>query len=344
MTPTQPDIAIAGCGAVSTLYYAPAFAILQQRGRIGRVVAFDPDTAHAQAFAGLVRGTEVFQHFDDLLASSADLLIVASPPMVHADQAIAALNAGKNVLCEKPVAIGSIQARQMIEAAARNKRRLFAGQVRRQFPATNAIRDIVQSGLLGPISAVTCFEGSPFSWPVSGPRYFSRSSSGGGVLQDIGSHCLDLLTWWLGEPGTIAYEDDAFSGIEANCLVTLDYPGFQAKIRLSRDWAQPNLYRIAGTKGWLEWPVNNPRNFRFVLSGGDTADTRMRAPPGDNFHQAFARQIEAALDDDKNAVSATDILPTIALIETCYAKRAAMALPWLGPHELARARALSRPS
>ncbi|MFK4809716.1 Gfo/Idh/MocA family protein [Devosia sp. ZW T5_3] len=344
MTAPQANIAIAGCGAVSTLYYAPALAILQQKGRIGRVVAFDPDAARARAFAGLISGTEVSQSFDALVSSPGDLLIVASPPMAHADQVIAALDAGKNVLCEKPLAIGSVQARQMIEAAARNDRLLFAGHVRRQFPATNAIRDIVRSGLLGQISAVTCFEGGPFSWPVSGPGYFSRSSSGGGVLQDIGSHCLDLLTWWLGEPDQIAYEDDAFGGVEANCLVTLDYPGFQAKIRLSRDWAQPNVYRIVGAKGWLEWPVNDPRNFRFALSGGDTADTQMRAPPGDDFHQAFARQIEAALDNDKNAVSAADILPTIAMIEACYANRAAMALPWLGADELARARALSRPS
>ncbi|UXN72369.1 Gfo/Idh/MocA family oxidoreductase [Devosia sp. A8/3-2] len=259
--------------------------------------------------------------------------------MAHADQVIAALNAGKDVLCEKPLAIGGARARQMIEAAARNNRLLFAGHVRRQFPATNAIRDIVRSGLLGPISAVTCFEGGPFSRPVSGPGYFSRSSSGGGVLQDIGSHCTDLLTRWLGKPDHVAHEDDAFGGVEANCLVTLDYHGFRAKIRLSRDWAQPNIYRIVGAGGWLEWPVNNPRNFRFALSGGDTADTQMRAPQGDDFHRAFARQIEAALDNDKNVVSAADILPTIAMIETCYANRAAMALPWLAPDELARAHA-----
>ncbi|KFC67371.1 putative oxidoreductase [Devosia sp. LC5] len=344
MITTPANIAIAGCGAVSTLYYAPALAILQQKGRIGRITAFDPNAAQAHAFAGLVGGTEVSQTFDDLLALPADLLIVASPPMAHADQVIATLNAGKHVLCEKPLAIGSAQARQMIEASVRNNRLLFVGHVRRQFPATNAIRDIVRSGLLGQISAVTCFEGGPFSWPISGSGYFSRASSGGGVLQDIGTHCLDLLIWWLGEPDTIAYEDDAFGGVEANCLVTLDYPGFQAKIRLSRDWAQPNIYRIVGAGGWLEWPVNDARNFRFALSGGDTADTQMRAPQGDDFHQAFARQIEAALDGSRNAVSAADILPAIALIETCYANRAAMTLPWLGPGERARARALSRPS
>lgn len=342
MTAKAANIAIAGCGAVSTLYYAPALALLQQKGRIGSVTAFDPDAARAQAFAGLVSGVTISSNFTELLASPADLLIVASPPMAHADQVIAALNAGMNVLCEKPLAIGSAQAKQMIEAATRNNRRLLAGHIRRQFPATNAIHDIVQSGLLGTISAVTCFEGGPFAWPISGPGYFSRASSGGGALQDIGTHCLDLVTWWLGAPSTVAYADDAFGGVEANCLVTLDYPTFQAKIRLSRDWAQPNVYRITGTKGWLEWQVNDTQNFRFALSGGDVANVQIPASQGDEFHLAFARQIEAALDDNQNAVSAAEILPTIAMIETCYANRTAMPLPWLSPDETTRARTLSR--
>lgn len=343
MTAKGADIAIAGCGAVSTLYYAPALALLQQKGRIGRITVFDPDASRAQAFAGLVSGATISPDFNTLLTTPADLLIVASPPMAHADQVIAALNAGKHVLCEKPLAIGSAQAHQMIDAATSNNRRLLAGHIRRQFPATNAIHDIIQSGLLGTISAVACFEGGPFAWPISGPGYFSPASSGGGVLQDIGTHCLDLVTWWLGAPTTLAYEDDAFGGVEANCLVTLDYPTFRAKIRLSRDWAQPNIYRITGAKGWLEWQANDPQNFRLALSGGDVANVQMPAPQGDYYHLAFARQIEAALDNDKNAVSAAEILPTIAMIETCYAHRAAMSLPWLGPDETVRANALSRP-
>lgn len=337
---TASAIAIAGCGAVSTLYYAPALALLQQRGRIGGVTAFDVDMDRARAFAGLLRQTSVVPSFADLLAGPAELLIVASPPMAHADQVIAGLSAGKHVLCEKPLAIGSVQAQQMIEASARSGRRLLAGHMRRQFPATNAIAGIVRSGLLGDISAVTCFEGGPFAWPVSGPGYFSRASSGG-VLQDIGTHCLDLVTWWLGQPIGLRYEDDALGGVEANCLVTLSYSGFTARIRLSRDWAQPNVYRITGARGWLEWPVNDPLNFTLSLPGSGIANVRAEAPAGDDFHRAFARQIEAALDGSDNAVSASAVLPVIAMIETCYATRTPMALPWLAPEEAVRARALT---
>lgn len=335
------NIAIAGCGAVSMLYYAPALALLQQQSRIDGVTAFDPDMGRAKAFAGLLQRADVEPSFTDLLASPADLLIVASPPMAHAEQVIAALNAGKHVLCEKPLAIGIAQAQQMIEASNRSGRRLLAGHMRRQFPATNAIAGIVRSGLLGDISAVTCFEGGPFAWPISGPGYFSRGSSGGGVLQDIGTHCLDLVTWWLGQPIGLRYEDDALGGVEANCLVTLSYSGFTARIRLSRDWAQPNVYRITGATGWLEWPVNDPLNFTLSLPGSGIANVRAEAPAGDDFHRAFARQIEAALDGSANAVSASAVLPVITMIETCYATRTPMSLPWLAPEEAVRARALA---
>jgi predicted dehydrogenase len=66
---------------------------------------------------------------------------------------------------------------------------------------------------------VEAFEGGQFDWPVRSTGYFTRAQSGGGVLQDIGTHVLDLLAWWFGEPEALLYEDDAMGGVEANCRI-----------------------------------------------------------------------------------------------------------------------------
>lgn len=338
-------VAVVGCGAVSSIYYAPALARLVQDGRVRRVTAFDPHAERARAFANLAGAELVETSFEDLLTRGADLLIVASPPTLHAAQSIAAMEAGMDVLCEKPVATSAAEATAMIDAATRTVRRLFAGQVRRQFPATRAIADVVHSGLLGDIREVTSFEGGPFAWPIAGPSYFSRASSGGGVLQDIGTHCLDLLQWWFGQPRGVHYEDDAFGGVEANCLARLDYGSFQATMRLSRDWARPNVYRIVGSKGWLTWSVNEALNFDFHLAGNTHSQVLMAAVPGsspDDFQQAFIQQILGAMPAGTGGTELQSVLPTISLIERCYTDRVAMQLPWLAPEEAARAVALPR--
>ena len=337
------DVAVVGCGAVSTLYYAPALMRLRRRGVVGRITAFDPDAGRAHTFAELADGKTVGS-FDELLELGAGLVIVASPPMLHVAQSIAALEAGMDVLCEKPLAIGAAQAQAMIDAAKRTGTRLFAGYVRRQFPATKAIADFLRSGLLGEITGVTCFEGGPFAWPVAGPSYFSRASSGGGVLQDIGTHCFDLLHWWFGAPDRCDYQDDAFGGVEANCVARLDYGSFQATMRLSRDWAQPNVYRIVGSGGWLAWQVNDPVNYEFQMFGNAPAKVSMTVSDGDDFHQAFVRQIEGALHGGTDGSEVTSVPASVSLIERCYADRVSMRLPWLAPAEAASAESLAEGS
>src|SRR4029453_5405760 len=81
------------------------------------------------------------------------------------------------------------------------------------------------------------------------------------------THCLDLLTWWLGVPTSITYADDALGGVEANCRVDLRFGAVRAAVRLSRDWAQPNRYVLTGRDGWLGWTVNEANRFDHGASG-----------------------------------------------------------------------------
>jgi hypothetical protein len=89
------------------------------------------------------------------------------------------------------------------------RRVLAVGLVRRFLPACQTIRAILRQGILGDVQSFHFAEGGTFRWPTHSTTYFQRSTAAGGVLADIGTHLLDLITWWMGEPSEIRYEDDA---------------------------------------------------------------------------------------------------------------------------------------
>ncbi|TPL53547.1 Gfo/Idh/MocA family oxidoreductase [Mesorhizobium sp. B2-4-2] len=333
-------LVLAGCGAVTKLYYAEALSRLQGRGQIAVAAIFDPEAKSAAVVQARLPGAKVAASFDGLLAVGADVAIIASPPRYHLDQSMQALRAGMHVLCEKPMATSSSDADLILAVAAANNLHVATGLVRRQFPATRSIKAMVEGGLIGKIQGVCCFEGGPFQWPVASTSYFSRAESGGGVLQDIGTHCLDLLTWWFGEPHEIHYADDAMGGVEANCLVRLGFGDFEATVRLSRDWARPNLYRLEGERGSISWAVNETELVEIALKGCRTAATASFTNTDDrsrDFVDAFCDQISDLVDTVRNGTllsgSATAGRNVLKRIEECYARRKRLDMPWLGAED-----------
>jgi predicted dehydrogenase len=166
------------------------------------------------------------------------------------------------------------------------------------------------------------------------------------VLQDVGTHCLDLLTWWLGVPTSIAYADDALGGVEANCRVDLRFGDVPATVRLSRDWAQPNRYILTGRDGWLAWTVNEANRFDHGVAGSrfggaltvhEVATERRQPTLGavaSGFDEAFAHQLRVLVDpgsDPSSGIDGAEALSTLALIDRCYGSATRLQMPWLRP-------------
>jgi len=341
----RPLVAIAGCGAVTRLYYRPALEKLESEGVLHVAGAFDPDSAAARDFCSAFSAAKIADSFESLIAGPLDILIVASPPSFHAAQTIAALRAGIGVHCEKPLARTLADGEQMIAAAEAAGRPLTVGMIRRHLPAARMIRGMITSGAIGSPRSIDIFEGGPFDWPVHGPGYFDRRAGGAGVLEDIGTHSLDLLRWWLGEPDSIAYRDDTMGGVEANCRIDLGFGDCRASIRLSRDWHRPNRYLVRGDAGWLRWTVNDADVLEYGCKGDHSGarlslhgiershdELRLDRPAGD-FHDAFTAQIKGVIEalqgNSGESVSATDAIGTLRLVERCKAIREAMDMRWM---------------
>lgn len=326
-------IGISGCGAVAQLYYRPALQALNKTGEATLVGAFDPNERAAKRLCDGFPGARPVGSLEDLLALSIDLLIVASPPAFHAEQACATAAAGIAVLCEKPMALTVGDAERMVEAARSGAAPVAVGMVRRFLNQPRTIRALLADRALGELQRIEIFEGGPFNWPIELPSYFDPAG-GGGVLEDVGVHVLDLLRWWLGEPDTLKFADDAMGGVAANCRIDLRFGSAEAAVRLSRDWHRPNGYRLIGDEGWLHWAIHERDELEMGAPGEAVGVELNGGSAAVNYQQAMADQIRAAIcaiggTFDPALVSAEDGLRTTRLIEQCQQSRVPMAMVWL---------------
>ena len=327
----RPTIALAGCGAVTTRYYLPALASL--RDRVDVAGLFDSDTARAQEIARHFPTARVADSFEGLLGVGASIVILASPPAAHAVQAIAALRAGSHVLCEKPLASSAAEAVAMAAAAIEYNRLLCVNMVRRHFPASGLVEKLIANDSMGSLRSIAVFEGGPFRWPIRDQSYFSRAVSGGGVLADVGTHVVDLLTGWFGQAEFIAYHDDAMGAVEANALLALRFRGAPATIRLSRDWGRPNLIELTFEKGRVRWRPEPMHAVEVTFDGEPPLRLEDEAARAFAFVDCFTAQITTMLDHmagrPARLVTAQQAVPTVALIERAYTGRQLMEMPWL---------------
>lgn len=150
-------------------------------------------------FAARHRIPTAYSRYEDLLSDeSVDLVYVALPPSEHAKWTIAALEAGKHVLCEKPMTMNSSQAKAILAAANQTGRRAFEAFHDYYHPLQAWIRDFIRSGQLGRVGSVTAvFNGAnPFN-PAS-IRHVPEL--GGGALMDLGCYPVHWVRTLFGEP------------------------------------------------------------------------------------------------------------------------------------------------
>ncbi len=133
---------------------------------------------------------QAYASLEELLnETTIEVVVLASPTLFHAEQAIQALDHGCHVFCDKPVALNHEQYQQMLKAAERNNRILEVYQPLRYYPFAMELRDIIASGKLGKL----------FQIKVLVPNYVRRNdwqafkANGGGMLLNYGSHYVDLF-------------------------------------------------------------------------------------------------------------------------------------------------------
>jgi predicted dehydrogenase len=164
----------------------------------------DKATGNIEASAGDVdlSGVQIYRDFDRMLGEERlDAISVTLPTHLHADS-IRALEAGVNVLCEKPMALNAKDCERMIEAAESSGKALMIGHCIRFWPEYAKAKEIVDSGKYGKVVAATFRRlGSPPNWAVD--NWFTDERRSGGMALDLHIHDTDFVQYLLGVPRAV---------------------------------------------------------------------------------------------------------------------------------------------
>lgn len=187
---------IIGCGGIAESKEMPA---IKETGLV-EMVAFCDIKAERAERAAQNFGTNDAKTYTDYRAlleeKDLDIVYVCTPNRLHSEMTVAALNAGKHVMCEKPMAINTAEAQKMVEAAKANDKVLTIAYQNRFRPDALYLKEECQKGVLGEIyfaKARAIRRRAVPTWGV----FLDEYMQGGGPLIDIGTHALDLTLWMM---------------------------------------------------------------------------------------------------------------------------------------------------
>ncbi|MFC4564180.1 Gfo/Idh/MocA family protein [Nocardiopsis mangrovi] len=183
-----------------------------------------------------------------------DVVYVASPHSHHHEHTLLFLNAGRNVLCEKPFALTAEQAAEMVATARRNKRFLMEAMWSRFLPAYVRLRELVGAGAIGTVLSVEADFGFPV--PEDPAHRLFDPALGGGSLLDLGVYPVSLASMLLGEPDRIAATGKLGpTDVDEQVAVLSGYDSGAIAIAKSSIRSQLACTgRITGTDGHIELP------------------------------------------------------------------------------------------
>lgn len=189
-------IAIIGCGGIANGKHMPSLAKQPQAEMVAFCDIIQERAEEAAAKYG-AEGAKVYTDFQELLKdSSIDVVHVCTPNDSHSVITVAALESGKHVMCEKPMAKTSAQAIEMLEAAKRTGKKLTIGYQNRFRDDSLYLKQLCEAGDLGDIyygKALALRRRAVPTWGV----FLDEEKQGGGPLIDIGTHALDLTLWLM---------------------------------------------------------------------------------------------------------------------------------------------------
>jgi predicted dehydrogenase len=206
---SKTKVAVVGCGTIARSQHIPAYS-----KNLGTEIKYLVDIIKERAadLANQYNVPYAIEDYRDILDDDEIKAVsICTPNNTHASIAIDFLNAGKDVLCEKPASVSLELAAKMKDAADRNGRILNIGVVNRFNTAVNHIKNMIDNGELGKVYHTNCSFRAHRSIPGLGGPFTTKEKAGGGVLIDWGVHFLDLIFYCIGQPRILTVSGQTYS-------------------------------------------------------------------------------------------------------------------------------------
>lgn len=246
-------VALVGLGGVAQLVHLPNLSKIKN---VEVKAVAEVKTSRLNAVADKFNIKERYKDYKQLLEKSdIDAVIIATPTGLHKELVIDCLNAKKDVLVEKPIALTYKEAKAMAQSAKKNKRKLMVGMNLRFRPDTMLLKTFIQSDEIGvPFYARATWvrrKSSDEKW------FMNREHSGGGVMFDLGISLLDLSLWLMDYPDVKSVQSQTYCQNTRNLedtAISFIRCGDSKLVNIETSWALPvneDLFRISifGSKG-----------------------------------------------------------------------------------------------
>jgi predicted dehydrogenase len=302
---------------------------IRKAARCEVVAIASRDGEQARAVADQLGIPSAHASYEALLADpGVDAVYIPLPNHMHMDWTIAALRAGKHVLCEKPLAMTADDAQRMVDVAHETGLHLMEAFMYRQHPSWVAAMDLVDSGRIGTLTAVQSWF-SYYNDDATNIRNIVEY--GGGALFDIGCYTINLSRMVFGgEPSHIqaSVRRDRATGVDALVSAILDFDGGIASFTCAIRSESDQRVHIYGTKGRISIdipfniPPDRPTRIR-LTAGGDPPvapdTTVLEFPTTDPYTAEVERFVSAVLDGGPTPVPPEDAVANLRVIDTIFA-------------------------
>jgi len=330
-----------GTGSIFRATHAPAWKAIPD---VQLVAVADADINQAKSAAKEYDIPKTFTDFRDLVKLDLDAVDVCTPNRIHTPAVLAALAAGKHVICEKPLAVTTKEVRQMGQLADKKGLKLMTAQHQRWTASAQAVKKWTEAGGLGRVYHARV-RAMRRAWLPVRPGFIDRKLSGGGPCMDIGVHALDLCMWLMGFPkparvtGTAKVNfahGDKIPGMwgdwDRKLFSVEDFAaGFVhfedgATLTLEAAWLghqhenEDLSCQLFGTEGGVKWPSGEFA----TVTGGTFVQGSLTAPH--RVERPHAEEIKAfhdcVVNDKPSPVPWTETLRVIAILEAIYESQA----------------------
>ena len=329
-------------GILSTGQIASLFARALRESRTGIASAVGSRTrTSAERFGaefGIVRRHPTYEAL--LADSTVDAVYVAPPHPLHAEWTIKAAEAGKHILCEKPLAVNRKQAQAMIDAARTHHVFLMEALMYRCSPQMGRLVEAVRSGVIGEVRVIQAAFGFRAAWHPEG-RLLNRALGGGGIL-DVGCYPVSFARLIAGaalgrpfaDPLTVHGAGDVgATGVDESAVAVLKFErAMVAEIATAVRVNLDNVARIYGTEGWIHvsapWGLTSAGTYRFTIhrDGSPTREISGPLERGGYAYQADAVAEAVARGASEAAPPAMTWDDTLGNLETLDRWRRAIGL------------------
>ena len=229
------------------------------------VALVDPDAQARESVAKEFGVPSIYGDAASMLKEERpDYVVVSSPPLYHAEQTIAAFEAGAHVLCEKPLCMSVAEAEAMIDAAKRAGGQFTVGYHHRQCARYRSLKRFLKAGRLGEIYHTRVWGGQVMQYPW-GRFHHKREFSLGGVVAATTIHALDSAMWVVDAWDPVTVSASTFRRIDKMPDPPIDFEGRAADVTIE-DFAHAHLRFADGSSmsvegNWLDHPGDRPLGF-----------------------------------------------------------------------------------